>query len=167
MDNGQYCHLGLKEAIIKIIEKYLELGFETRTVNLMFNINGVPLGYSSEKSLCPILCSDFLTKQVFLIGIYCGEGKPKNSNDLLQQTVDEVTYFIDNGIMLNTLFHIRVKAIICDAPAKSYILKVKYYNGYYSCTKCVIKGEYVDDTDCFPYDRNEEQNGRKFQKFGI
>jgi len=157
MDNGQYCYLGLKEAIIKIIEKYLQLGFETRTVNLMFNIDGVPLGHSSEKSLWSILCSDFLIKQVFLIGIYCGEGKPKNSNDLLQQTVNEATYFINNGIMLNnTLFHIRVKAIICDAPAKSYILKVKYHNGYYSCTKCVIKGEYTDDTNCFPYNRNEE-----------
>lgn len=167
MESGQYCHFGLKEAIIKIIEKYLQLGFETRTVNLMLNIDGAPLGNSSEKSLWPILCSDFLTKQVFLIGIYCGEAKPKNSNDLLEQTVNEAIYFTNNGIILNNiLFDIRVKAVICDAPAKSYILKVKYHSGYYSCTKCIIKGEYVDDTNCFPYDRNEvhrtDENFRNF-----
>ncbi|XP_071639678.1 uncharacterized protein [Temnothorax longispinosus] len=167
MESGQYCHLGLKNAIIKIIENYLQLGFETRIVNLMFNIDGVPLGKSSEKSLWPILCSDFLTKQVFLIGIYCGEAKPKDSNNLLEQTVNEAIYFINNGIAVNnTLFNIRVSGIICDAPAKAYILKVKSHNGYYSCTKCIIKGEYIDDTNCFPYDRNEvlrtDENFRNF-----
>lgn len=156
MDSGQYCHLGLKKAIIIIIKQYLQLGFETRTVNLMFNIDGAPLGNSSERSLWPILCSDFLTKQVILVGIYCGEIKSKDSNDLLKQTVSEAIFYVNNGITFNnTFFNIRVKALICDSPAKSYVLKVKYHSGYHSCTKCIIKGEFIDDTTCFPYDRNE------------
>lgn len=93
----------------------------------MINVDVAPLGKFSEKSLWPILCSNFLTRQVFLIGIYCDESKSNDSNNLLQQTVNEAIYFINNGITLNnTLSDIRIKAIICDAPAKSYILKVKY-----------------------------------------
>lgn len=40
--------------------------------------------------------------------------------------------------------------ICCDAPAKSYILKIKSNSGYASCTRCTIYGEYFSSV-CFTY----------------
>lgn len=51
-----------------------------------------------------------------------------------------------NGRKVN----IKLYALICDAPVKSFVLGVKTHNGYYSCTKCTIKGKYFDGRICFP-----------------
>lgn len=37
--------------------------------------------------------------------------------------------------------------LICDAPAKSFVLAVKSHTGFFSCTKCTIRGEWHV---CFP-----------------
>lgn len=39
---------------------------------------------------------------------------------------------------------------MCDSPAKSFLLNVKYHSGYYSCTKCTIEGDYEENRLCFP-----------------
>jgi len=44
---------------------------------------------------------------------------------------------------------IKLHALICDVPAKPFILGVKNHNGYYSCTKCIIEGKYIDGQICF------------------
>ncbi|KYN10216.1 hypothetical protein ALC57_17656 [Trachymyrmex cornetzi] len=44
---------------------------------------------------------------------------------------------------------IKLHALVCDAPAKSFILGVKNHNGYYSCTKCT-EGKYVNGRVYFP-----------------
>ncbi|CAN7998523.1 unnamed protein product, partial [Ixodes pacificus] len=41
-------------------------------------------------------------------------------------------------------------AFICDAPAKSFILCIKGHTGYYSCTKCTVRGTYINGRVCFP-----------------
>ncbi|XP_025157709.1 uncharacterized protein LOC112589299 [Harpegnathos saltator] len=40
--------------------------------------------------------------------------------------------------------------MICDSPAKAFILMVKSHSGYESCTKCCIHGDYIENTICFP-----------------
>lgn len=39
----------------------------------------------------------------------------------------------------------------CDTPAKAFLLKVKGHNGFFSCTRCEIEGEYKENRLCFPY----------------
>lgn len=57
---------------------------------------------------------------------------------------------INNGIFLyEKLYNIKIIQILCDAPAKSFILNVKGHNGYFSCTKCIIEGEYRNGRICF------------------
>lgn len=45
---------------------------------------------------------------------------------------------------------IKLFSLICDAPAKSFILCTKGHTGFYSCTKCTIKGKYLNGKVCFP-----------------
>lgn len=37
-----------------------------------------------------------------------------------------------------------------DAPAKSFALCIKGHGGYFSCTRCVTEGQYIDKQVCFP-----------------
>lgn len=54
----------------------------------------------------------------------------------------------------------RISTIICDAPAKSFVLYTKGHNGFSSCSKCTIVGEYLQRTMCFPYSKNFHNNLR-------
>lgn len=44
----------------------------------------------------------------------------------------------------------QIEALICDTPAKAFVLCVKGHSGYSSCTKCTTEGEYVGNRICFP-----------------
>lgn len=48
------------------------------------------------------------------------------------------------------VYKFKLRNIIADAPAKAMILRVRGHSGYYSCTKCRVQGERVENTLCFP-----------------
>ncbi|KAL6417656.1 hypothetical protein ACFW04_014412 [Cataglyphis niger] len=50
----------------------------------------------------------------------------------------------ESYLYVNNIIKTRLFNLICDAPAKSFVLCVKGHTGFYSCTKCVIKGEYMN-----------------------
>jgi len=41
-------------------------------------------------------------------------------------------------------------ALICDTPAKAFVLCVKGHAGYSNCKKCQIEGENIRNRLCFP-----------------
>ncbi|XP_029176975.1 uncharacterized protein LOC114945068 [Nylanderia fulva] len=44
----------------------------------------------------------------------------------------------------------RIEALVCDTPAKAFVLCVKGHAGYSSCTKCTTEGDYIKGRLCFP-----------------
>lgn len=66
-------------------------------VNLLINIDGLPLAKSSQASLWTILCSNTVNKTVYLVGAYFGYKKPTDSNVFLQSLVDNLINFINNS----------------------------------------------------------------------
>lgn len=63
----------------------------------------------------------------------------------MQPVVDDLINLINNGyIYAEKIIKIRLLALICDAPAKSFVLCIKGHTGFNSCTKCLIKGKYFD-----------------------
>lgn len=150
MSNGQYCHYGLKQALSVFILDMIKKHINVDSVELLVNIDGAPLAKSSEKGLWIISCSETVLNDVELVGIYHGEDKPSDSNELLQMFVDELKTLVNDGFQFNDkLYKINLRAIICDAPAKAYVIKVKYPTGYNSCTKCQIEGKWLNKV-CFP-----------------
>ncbi|XP_067216790.1 uncharacterized protein [Linepithema humile] len=151
IDKGQYWHYGLEKAVTRLLTNCMQTDYsENRNINLLINIDGAVLGKCTEKSLWPILCSDTVSKNVAVVGIFYGEGKPSDSNEFLYKFVHEATDLINNGIIFdNNYYNVRVKALICDAPAKAYVLQVKNHTGFNSCTKCIIEGEYIDNRVTF------------------
>lgn len=40
---------------------------------------------------------------------------------------------------------LEISNIVCDAPAKSYLLNVKAFNEYFGCTSCTEEGTYLQN----------------------
>jgi len=56
---------------------------------------------------------------------------------------------LKNGIIIDSkIINFELSQIICDAPAKSFLLRVKNHNGYFGCNSCEVKGEFFDKV-CF------------------
>ncbi|KAL6417081.1 hypothetical protein ACFW04_012337 [Cataglyphis niger] len=74
----------------------------------------------------------------FVIDIYHGICKPCDANDFLSSFVNE---FLNIKGILNAIF--------CD-PIKSFITYTKAHTGYFSCSKCIQKGDFVHNRIIFP-----------------
>lgn len=156
MDNGSYCHFGLKPALITIISERRKKGLDLSLLNLLVNIDGLPVSKSANNSLWPILCSDTLIQKVYMIGAFFGKQKPKDPNEYLQTFINELLPFVEGGFVLDTGENVMIRlfALICDAPAKAFALCVKGHSGYNSCSKCTIEGEFFETNVCFPTENN-------------
>jgi len=141
----------------------VEEQYNVDTLELLINIDGWPIVKSSNSSIWPILCSDTKFKTVFMISAYYRHEKPIDSNNMyLEQFVNEIVPLIQNGFKIpkNKLINIKMYGLICDAPAKSFVLCTKGHTGYYSCSNCIIKDSYINNRICFPlYTTESEVNG--------
>lgn len=145
---GTYCHFGLKRSVLNILTAIKE---NVDSINIAINIDGLPLSKSSKQQFWPILGSILPYSNVFAIGIYYGHEKPEDINNFLKDFVNEATEMCKNGIYFNGRnIRCRIKALICDTPAKAFVLCVKGHTGYSSCTKCTTEGEYIGSRLCFP-----------------
>lgn len=121
---------------------------------LAINIDGLPLSKSTNSSFWPILCSiksiKILMNQVFVVTLYHGSNKQKPVDDFLRDFVNECVHLSNNGIFINSFRHnFRVLMLVCDSPAKSFILSIKNHTGHFSCTKCDQEGDMSNNLLCF------------------
>lgn len=143
MGFGSYVHFGLKNYLKQYIQK--PENKQTTAVAIDIGIDGIPLSKSSSSQLWPILGNVVGNKEVFVIGAYHGYTKPFCSNAFLEQFVSEMENITSEGFVFNEKkIYVEIRAIVCDAPAKSMVLGVKGHTGYYGCTKCEVKGEYLN-----------------------
>ena len=120
MVEGHYSHIGLREKLQKHVcmHKLKEL-----VLKLDIGIDGVPLTKSSNSQLWPILANIMPYKEVFLVGIFHGYKKPTCPNAFIQPFVDEMEELEKNPILYKGKpVKVEVRAFICDAPARSFIL---------------------------------------------
>ncbi|RVE41155.1 hypothetical protein evm_010229 [Chilo suppressalis] len=142
--DGEYWHNGLTDSLQICLEKWVNV---PDIINLNINFDGLPIYKSSKKEFWPILCNilEDLILEPFVIGIYCGIGKPKSLEKYLEKFVTEMKYLLDNGIYLsncNKTVTIRIRCFVCDSPARAYIKGVCNFNGKHGCLKCNTVGEY-------------------------
>jgi len=148
---GVYHHFGLANGLNSLGNI---LNYTGETIKILIGIDGLPLTKSSNSTFWPILgCVRYPSNcpHIFLIGLYWGKDKPKESNIFLKDMVNELIELSKNGFM--TEFgkkYVVVNGFCCDAPAKSYILKTKGHTGFFSCSRCSTEGLYFDNRVCFP-----------------
>lgn len=118
--DGAYWHFGLENCL----SGYFDNLAESLELHLSFNIDGLPIGSSSKKSFWPILfnINDLRSFKPMIIGIWCGEIKPK-VNEYLQPFIDELQSILEYGITISENVRLTIKIVnfICDSPARSLL----------------------------------------------
>jgi len=135
---------------LKFLTPHIEHLENNFTIQLSLNIDGVPLSSSSKSSFWPILLSfvniSYLLKTVIPVGLYHGKfKKPTSSHEFLYPSITEIKDIISNGLEINNkLLKFEISQVICDAPAKSFLLNVKNHNAYHGCNSCIVEGTYTN-----------------------
>lgn len=86
-----------------------------------------------------------LINKVFTIGIYHSDTKkPYDVEEFLNHFIEEMLSILQNGIIIDdNTFRFSISQIICDAPAKAYILNVKCHMAYFGCNMCIEEGDFI------------------------
>ena len=140
---GDYIYLGMKKEIERRIAAS---SIESDIIKICINVDGLPLFKSSNISLWPILgLINECDKIPFPIALFCGSGKPNDCSGFLRDFIEEYNKLNTAGIIVNERqYHVKVVALICDAPARQYLKCIKGHNGYYGCERCEVKGVYIE-----------------------
>lgn len=107
MGYGRYYHRGLQNVTVEFARKYRANHININTITLVIMIDGAEFAKSSEKSLFLKLCAESILDNVYLVGAYYGEGKPKDSNEFLRLFVDEMQDLVESGLEVDG-FHYKV-----------------------------------------------------------
>ena len=142
---GEYFHYRLEKALIDQLRLF-DYHVMPNFIVINVNIDGLPIAKSSTSQLYPVLAQIHpAVSQPFVIGIYHGYEKPKSCKLFLQEFLDEYQILNTNGfIYKNREFKVKIRAVICDSPARSFVTCTKSHNGYYGCGKCREEGDYKD-----------------------
>lgn len=140
-ETGQYWHQGLESCLKRIFRNINT----SESISLSINVDGLPIYKSATKNFWPILCNIYEVPHIapMVVGIFYGNGKPKDVNEFLSPFVDELLPLLESGITINGhTLAISIRCFICDTPARSFIKNVISFNGKYGCIKCTTKGRY-------------------------
>lgn len=140
MGRGKYWHFGLEQCL----RSYFDNLSESMECILSFNIDGLPIGKSTNVAFWPILCMVNIPHfKPMTIGIWCGKQKPLIT-EYLRKFIDELKYLLDNPIEIknNIFISIKIGTFVCDSPARSYLKNTIQFNGYHGCQLCEVVGEY-------------------------
>lgn len=140
-ENGQYWHQGI-ESCLKNIFRVMSSSI---SISININVDGLPIYKSTTKNFWPILVNihEFPTISPFAVGIFYGNGKPKDVNSFLNPFIDELLPLLQTGISINGHhLSIKIRCFICDTPARTFIKAVTNFNGKYGCLKYTTKGRY-------------------------
>jgi len=149
---GIYYHFGISNGL-NSLRKIISYN-DCEEIKMSIGIDDLPLTKSSSSTFWPIVghvkyqssCS-----YTFLIGVYWGKDKPKDSNIFLKDMVNELKELSKNGLITDFgKKRVVVIGFCCDAPARSFILKTKGHTGFFSCSRCTIEGVYLENRVCFP-----------------
>lgn len=147
--SGNYYHFGLAEGICYSIMRN-DRTLIDEVICFDLNIDGLPLTKSSGSQFWPLLGSICSSKKPFLIGVWHGYKKPKHPNEILGPFITEYLALKVSGILHNNQKKdISLCKIICDVPAKSFVLCIKGHNSYFGCTKCITEGNYLNNRVCY------------------
>ncbi|CAN7984520.1 unnamed protein product, partial [Ixodes hexagonus] len=163
MGAGKYCHFGLAVGLQHALT-HLDETPDHLLINI--NIDGLPLSKSTKDQFWPVLCQviNCGPSAPFPIGVYYGKAKLVCVNTFLQPFVADTNQVLSEGVLLKgKLVPVKLAAIVCDAPARAYILGVKGHNGYFGCTRCTTEGDFVRGRMCFPQLDAEPRTDQSFR----
>lgn len=97
---------------------------EPLLVEININIDGLPLFKNGTSQVWPILFNIHGRSSLkpMIIGIFYGKTKPKKVEEFLAPFSNELKPLLASGLILNGVkLTIKLRAIICDSPARAFV----------------------------------------------
>jgi hypothetical protein len=153
---GEYVYFGIQHWITSLFENRSNNAI-LQQVSIDVNIDGIPIQKSSNLQLWPILCSLVgIDIPPFCVAIFCGDKKPDNVTEYLDDFVNEAISLIQNGvIMKDKMVPFCIRAFFCDAPARAFLKQIIGHTGKHACERCCIVGKSVERRMVFLTDFND------------
>lgn len=137
---GDYVYFGLASGMSRVLSEYPKFSFTADNIDLKVNVDGLPLYKSSKTQLWPILCM-FGNLPPFIVAIFCGCKKPDDLEEFMFDFLQEYSKLIETGFVHeNKTYNVKIKVLICDAPARQFLKCIKSHNGYFACERCTVEG---------------------------
>ncbi|XP_035792098.1 uncharacterized protein LOC118466621 [Anopheles albimanus] len=163
---GEYWHRGL--------EKALRLSFsdlsQDKTVSLDFNVDGLSLFNRTTKQTWTILGKVFEEPRmdVFVIGLFYGDSKPKRIEEFLEPFVEETNRLMNDPIKINDkLLKVQIRCFVCNTPARAFLRATIGANSYEECLKCKAIGEKVNiggkQQVSYPLEKADDRTDEEFR----
>ena len=80
----------------------------------------------------------------FIIGLFCGKGKPDDIDKFLDPTIDEFIRLSpetsDKKLIVNRVCTASLRCVISDTPMRADLKRSKGHGGYWACDRCIQKG---------------------------
>ncbi|XP_057335578.1 uncharacterized protein LOC130674302 [Microplitis mediator] len=130
--------------------------------SITFNTDGCQISNSSKASAWPVyaeineLPPHMRKKYVLLAAIYVGDTHPK-MNNLLRPFTEQMRKLFTDGVTWKpsesseVTSKFIVVASTLDAPARAAVVRMKQFNGYFSCVYCYAKGKSTARRLIFPF----------------
>ena len=134
-----------KKGILSLLKQFGDSFPLAPILSLRINVDGLLLFKSSRLQLWPILGLIKELKELgpFVIVLFSADKKPSSLREYLSQFVEEMKNIEKSGISISgKVFTVKLDAMICDAPARSFLKGIKGHSGYHSCEWCVQQGEW-------------------------
>lgn len=144
LQTSNMAYFGLeKRILIKIKGGLKPSGDGYQVIKQQFNIDGIPLLRSTNKSFWVISCRvvNSVNDSPFAVAIFCGSSKPKSAKKFRDTFIKELRKLTDEGILVDgNVMGIRTESFICDAPARSFVKGIVGHGGYSGCKRCCQRG---------------------------
>lgn len=164
LHNGKFTYFGICNHLNRLLEKESV----SKVIYLDFNFDGLPLFKSNSIGSWPILCRSLSFTSLhkpFIVGLFTGKGKPEPIQLYLQEFTQELNNMLHNDIKIGEkIFQVRIRSIICDAPARAFVKSIVSHNSRYGCEKCNIEGEYIKHKMTFPCTNGQLQTKDTFNE---
>ncbi|XP_077548137.1 uncharacterized protein LOC144160923 [Haemaphysalis longicornis] len=142
LSHAEYVHFGLKPGLEKCLSSGLRIP-DTETLHLTINLDGLPLFNNTAYQVWPILVmvSETNDRGPFPVGIFSFAKKPTIIDECVEEFIQELCNTQKEGIeCLGKKWHVAVRAVVCDYPARTFSKSSKGHQAYYGCDKCTQLG---------------------------
>ena len=121
MCQGKFYYFGLESCIGQACSVFdLKI---TTSLHVQVNCDGLPLYKSSAIGFWPILCrvrAGHVFSDVFLVGLFCGKGKPSSCDQFQKQFIIECQALSGSLTLGETKCSFDIECFTCDTPARAF-----------------------------------------------
>ncbi|KAF5281933.1 hypothetical protein FQR65_LT14459 [Abscondita terminalis] len=161
--NCNIAHTHVDKLLILLREENLKVPKSTKTLlqtPRSCNIISVEPGHYSHLGIQKGISTCFKSESIYEYNKIPNEitidvnidGLPISQNSSFWPILEDMNVIQRDGVTLKNGKNIKVKLnnIICDAPAKAFILCVKGHNAAVGCNKCFTEGTYIHNCMTYP-----------------